>query len=129
MAEADQLLIQELFLRVTALENAATGKADDKPGSALRERLQKERDERVSKKEVESFQRKEGERTGPRPTSQHRREQLEKRTQSLPAPQVNARRPAAPQEAEPTPIDFYCWKDGEIAVIKVLCDGEPTIVT
>lgn len=134
MEEDLKQTILELQARIEALENKAVAPKDEM--SPLRKRLREEREARIEKKEVESFQRKEGERTGPRPTGQHRREELTRRTQTvIPAPvvdpprQVAAAAAQAEQAASGTPIDFYCWKDGQVAVVKVLCDGEPSILT
>lgn len=100
--------------------------------SDLRERLTRERNERIAASELRRFASNQNAETlGSKTniTNPKRQEELQRRYNSLLVPQG----PPAPQTkksvTEGSTIDFYCWKDGEIAITKIVCSGEPTIVT
>lgn len=85
MDDSLPLLVQELLARVTALEN--NGGKPQKEENGLRERLRREREDRIQQKEVERFRENSSTRGAARPTSQHRREELTRRSNNvLPAP-------------------------------------------
>jgi hypothetical protein len=62
--------------------------------------------------------------SGSRPTSRANREEASRRFTELRGHAAPAARPSPPQAASGTPIEFYCWKNGEMGKIDILSSSE-----
>ncbi len=126
ISEADiQKLIQaanELDSRLRELEGV---KDTPKTGTdALRERQDRERQERRQKNEADRYKHNP---KGATPVNPRRYEEIQRRNSELhgpPAPPARAHNP--PPADEGAPITFYCWFEGVVSLITLSAKSGPT---
>jgi hypothetical protein len=93
----------------------------------LIEKLDRERRERRDQEKNDSHVKRvvsQQIQSGARPASRAGREEASRRFTELRGHTAPAARPSSPQAAAGTPVEFYCWKDGEMGKIDILSSSE-----